>query len=192
MRELRASDRGARRRPDVQLFEAAERARGLRQPQLQRACGFARARLVAARAIGRDRVRRCVARASASELDPGLGLDALLERVLDLAHLRDEVGVVDQLLRRVAAGDDDVRARRARLQELDHLVGREPAVRERVRELVERDDVVLAGGDLRLAVLPQLARERLVLLDVLRQPGEAAAERDRSRCRSSSRRWFSP
>ena len=48
------------------------------------------------------------------ELDPRLRLDALLERMLDLAHLGHEVGEVDELLRRVAARDDDVRARRPR------------------------------------------------------------------------------
>src|SRR5262245_28881193 len=40
------------------------------------------------------------------ELDARLGLDALLEGVLDFAHLGNEISGVDQLLRRVAAGDD--------------------------------------------------------------------------------------
>src|SRR3990172_884040 len=113
-----------------------------------------------------------------SELDAGLVLDALLVRVFDLAHLGDEIGVVDEFLRGVAAGDDDVGALGALLQEVDDLAGGEPAVGERVGELVESDDVVVARGDLLLALLPEVAGEGLVLLDVLREPGEAAAQRD--------------
>ena len=41
-------------------------------------------------------------------LDPLLGADALVHRVLDLHDLRDEVGELEQLGRGVAAGDDDV------------------------------------------------------------------------------------
>lgn len=43
-----------------------------------------------------------------SEFDPGLGLHPVPERMLDLRHLGDEVGHVDQRLRRVAPGDDEM------------------------------------------------------------------------------------
>ena len=48
-----------------------------------------------------------------SVVDARFGADALLVRVLDLAHLGDGVGDVDQLGRRIAPGDDDVDVRGA-------------------------------------------------------------------------------
>ena len=44
----------------------------------------------------------------ASEVEAGLGLEASLEGVLDLGHLRHEVGELHQLLGGVAAGEDHV------------------------------------------------------------------------------------
>src|SRR6266542_4489213 len=51
---------------------------------------------------------RAVTAAPRSPLDPLLPADATLEGVLDLAHLGDQVGAVQQLGGRVAAGDHDV------------------------------------------------------------------------------------
>ena len=105
------------RRPDVQLFEAAEGARRLGELGLEGARGGARLRV--RRADRGDRFDMALtssdiaqlpetsragwkARAAhyiALELDTGLSLDALLEGVLDLAHLGDEIGGVDQFLR---------------------------------------------------------------------------------------------
>ena len=65
--------------------------------------------LAAARGRGGDddgRVR-------CSPLDAPLALAAGVHRVLDLGHLGDQVGGLEQLLRGVAAGDDDVLAARA-------------------------------------------------------------------------------
>src|SRR5438309_209343 len=50
------------------------------------------------------------ARRAASVLDPLLGADAAVVGVLDLAHLGDRVGDLDDLLGGVATGDDDVGA----------------------------------------------------------------------------------
>src|SRR4051812_8533421 len=56
-----------------------------------------------------------------SVLDAFLGRDALVEGVLHLAHLGDRVGRVDDLLRRVAAGDDHVGLRRPVGQGVDDV-----------------------------------------------------------------------
>jgi hypothetical protein len=46
--------------------------------------------------------------APSSVVDAALGADALLVGVLDLGHLGDRVGDLDELGRCVATGDDDV------------------------------------------------------------------------------------
>src|SRR5271168_4176857 len=51
-----------------------------------------------------------------SELDPGLGLDAGAERMLDQRHLGHEIGGLDQCWRRVATGEYSVLSGRARGQ----------------------------------------------------------------------------
>ena len=62
------------------------------------------------------------------ELDALLGLDALrLVGVLDHPHLGNEVGEVDQLLRGIPAGDDDVQRARALLERIDDLIDRDPS-----------------------------------------------------------------
>src|SRR5688572_15761645 len=45
------------------------------------------------------------------KLNSLLRVNPCVERVLDLFHLRDEVGRVDQFLRGVAAGNDDMQVR---------------------------------------------------------------------------------
>src|SRR4051794_2395030 len=55
------------------------------------------------------------------EIESGLGLDSLLVRMLDLAHLADQVGVLYERLVCVAAGQDHVLVLRAALECLEHL-----------------------------------------------------------------------
>ena len=58
----------------------------------------------------------------ASVVDAALGADALPVGVLDLAHLGDGVGEVDQLGRGIAPGDDDVDVARAVADRRDDIV----------------------------------------------------------------------
>src|SRR6266498_207585 len=80
--------------------------------------------------------------ASRSPLDPPLAADAPVEGMLELAHLGDEVGDLDQRGGRVAAGHDHVLEAGAATQHLDHLGGVDPAERHRIGELVEDHHVV--------------------------------------------------
>ena len=68
--------------------------------------------------------------------------------------------------------------RRPLPQRGEDVVEVEPAEADRVGDLVEDDDVVGAGVELLLAELPATLRQRPVVLEVLRGPGEAGAHRD--------------
>src|SRR5579859_2693552 len=84
--------------------------------------------------------RRSVGR---SILDALLGADPFVVGVLDLAHLGDRVGDLDQLGRRVAAGDDHVGLGRPAAHPSDDLLHRHPAVLHGIGELVEDEQVVV-------------------------------------------------
>src|SRR5688572_9143124 len=75
-----------------------------------------------------------------SPFDPLLRADAGVHRVLDLDDLADEIGRLDQLRRRVAAGDDDVLEAGSVAQHGDDLGGVDPAPLDRVRDLVEQEE----------------------------------------------------
>jgi hypothetical protein len=77
--------------------------------------------------------------------------------MFDLAHLGDEVGVVDQGWWGVTPGQDDVHPGSAAAQHIEHLVQVEPAEGEAVGDLVENDDVVLAAFDALTTLGPALA-----------------------------------
>src|ERR1700733_9160024 len=57
-----------------------------------------------------------------SELDSLLRLDALVERMFDLAHLGHRVCHLDELGRRIPPGDDHVGLRRPSHHRFDHLI----------------------------------------------------------------------
>ena len=86
--------------------------------------------------------------------------------MLDLDDLADEVGGLDELGRRVAAGDDHVLEAGAVAQRVDDLVLVEPAELDRVGELVEEQELVALGGDPALDLGPALARAVGGLLEV--------------------------
>src|SRR6185437_3186846 len=91
-----------------------------------------------------------------SPLDAPLALAARVHRVFDLRHLSHEIRGVEQLLRRIAAGDHDVLGARPRRQGCEHLIDVYPAPFQRIGELVEDVKIVLLLGkppaDLRPAV----------------------------------------
>jgi hypothetical protein len=70
-------------------------------------------------------------------LDPLLGADALVHRVLDLLDAGHEVGELDQLGSGVAAGDDDVLKAGAVAQRGDDVGNVDPPPCDRVRDLVD-------------------------------------------------------
>ena len=77
-----------------------------------------------------------------SPLDAPLALLAVVERVLDVLHLGDEVGDLDEPRVGAAAGDDDVLVPGPVGERLDDVVDVDPAPLHRVGELVEHVEVV--------------------------------------------------
>src|SRR3954449_707678 len=110
-----------------------------------------------------------------SPLDPLLRADALVHRVLDLHDLRDEFGELDELRRGVAAGDDDVLEAGPVAQRRDDVVHVDPAPLQRVRDLVEQEELVALLRDRALDLSPALACEVGGLGEVARQPRPAVA-----------------
>ena len=106
-------------------------------------------------AAGRGRRRSHCRRRS--PLDPPLALLAGIEGVLDLRHLRHEVGEVEHRLRAAAPGDHDVLVSGAVTEGRDDVVDVDPAPRHRVGELVEHVDAVRLGGEPALDLGPALA-----------------------------------
>src|SRR6266545_4804340 len=101
-----------------------------------------------------------------SPLDSLLAADALVEGMLELAHLGDEVGDLDQRRGGVATGDDDVLEAGAVAQHVDHFGGIDPAERHRIGELVEDQHVVRRVADAPLDLGPALAGEVGGLLEI--------------------------
>src|SRR5207237_1126569 len=89
-----------------------------------------------------------------------------------------QIGEFDQLRRRVAAGHDHVLTHWPMAQDVEHLAKLEPAVLETVGDLVEDHDVVGAALDRGATALPASPGERAIDVEVLAEPGEAAAERN--------------
>src|SRR6266540_2898750 len=118
---------------------------------------------------------RAVTAAPRSPLDPLLPADATLEGVLDLAHLGDQVGAVQQLGGRVAAGDHDVLEPGPFAQHLHHLGGVDPAERQRIGELVQDQQLVGLVSDTALDLFPALAGQVGRVLEVSGDPGPAVA-----------------
>src|SRR5438132_4318589 len=82
-----------------------------------------------------------------SPLDALLTLAADVHRMLDLGHLRHQIGGVEQCLRRVAAGDHDVLGSGPGGQGRDYLVDVDPSPLQRISELVEHIEVMPLLGD---------------------------------------------
>ena len=106
-----------------------------------------------------------------------LGGDALLVGVLAVFHDRDGVGEIDEPRRRVTArrndGDPFGAVAEGRLD-----LGRvDPSPVERIGDLVEDDESILACLDDFLPLTPGLPRFGLVFGEVGGIPGEAVAER---------------
>src|SRR6266542_442614 len=110
-----------------------------------------------------------------SPLDSLLAADALVEGMLELAHLGDEVGDLDQRRGGVATGDDDVLEAGAVAQHVDHFGGIDPAERHRIGELVEDQNFVRRVADAPLDLGPALAGEVGGLLEIAGDPGPAVA-----------------
>src|SRR3954453_13956262 len=120
---------------------------------LRRRPGSCGRRHVTTRRCGRPELPTRRAR---SPLDPPLALLAGVHRVLDLGHLDDQVGGLDELRVRVATGYDDVLVARPVHQGLDHLVDVHPAPLHRVGELVEHVERVRLSGQVAADLRPAL------------------------------------
>src|SRR5438093_5684149 len=90
-----------------------------------------------------------------SQLDPRLGAEAALTvGVLDLAHLRHEIGEADEFRGGQSPRDDHVYSLRAVPQDVEDLLVAEPAVRERIGQFVENHHVVVTRRERRDTALP--------------------------------------
>jgi len=101
----------------------------------------------------------CVERLCGLELDFAPGEDSFLVGVLDLAHLGDGVGEFDEKWVGVAAGEDDVDAFGFLPEDVGDLFGREHVVADGVVDLVEDDEVPIAGEDGGSGFAPRLFDE---------------------------------
>src|SRR6266536_908826 len=110
-----------------------------------------------------------------SPLDALLAADALVERVLDLAHLGDQVGGPEQLGGSIPAGDDHVLEPWPVAQHVDHLGDVQPAKRHRIGEFVEDQQVEGLVRDAALDLVPAFAGQVGGLLEVAGHPGPAVA-----------------
>src|SRR6476660_199791 len=112
-----------------------------------------------------------------SPLDAPLALAARVHRVFDLRHLSHEIRGVEQLLRRIAAGDHDVLGARPRRQGCEHLIDVYPAPFQRIGELVEDVKIVLLLGKPPADLRPAVGRGRgmVDLGAVLARPRPARA-----------------
>jgi hypothetical protein len=67
--------------------------------------------------------------------------------MFDEFHLRDGIGNLDEFDRATSPGDDNVNVRRTRAQYLEHRFEGDPTVEERISQLIEHDEKVLASRD---------------------------------------------
>ena len=96
--------------------------------------------------------------------------------MFDLRHLGHGVGQVDDLRRAAAAGQDDVNVLGAILQGVQHVVERQPAVDQRVGDLVEHDHEVLAPQDGGFGDFPAVPSQLAGAFEVLAFPAEAVTQ----------------
>jgi len=96
--------------------------------------------------------------------------------VLDHLHLGDRVGQLDDLGRAATAGECDVHMLRARAQGLEHAVERQPAVDQRVGDLVEHHEEEVARQNRGLGLFPAVARQLARAFEILALPAEAVAQ----------------
>src|SRR5690606_37070840 len=103
--------------------------------------------------------------AGTSPLDAPLALLPRVHRMADLAHLRHQVRDLDEPVRGVPPGDDDVLDAGTARERLDDVVQVQPAPFERVGELVQDVEAVRLGGQVALDLRPALPRVlRVVVL----------------------------
>ena len=89
------------------------------------------------------------------ELNSRLGLNSLIIRMFDKAHLGNEVRLLDQCLRSRAAGDHEMQARRAvEAKPFQYLAGIEPAKMQSVCKFIQHDQIISIAGDLFFGDLP--------------------------------------
>src|SRR3989344_4578914 len=108
--------------------------------------------------------------------DAALRGNARLERVLDQLHLGHGVGQLDDLGGAAAAGEAHVHVLGPIAQGLQHAVERQPAVDQRVGDLVQHHQKMLARQDGGARLFPAVARELGRVLQVLALPAEAVAQ----------------
>src|SRR3989344_4519273 len=108
--------------------------------------------------------------------DAALRGKARLERVLDQLHLGHGVGQLDDLGGAAAAGEAHVHVLGPIAQGLQHAVERQPAVDQRVGDLVQHHQKMLARQDGGARLFPAVARELGRVLQVLALPAEAVAQ----------------
>ena len=112
-----------------------------------------------------------------SELDAGLGLDALFtEGMAQQLHLGHQVGALQQAGGGSAAGERHMGERRSQRKALQHLLELEVAELERHIHFIEHHELAIGSGEVIEGALPGLLHQLAIALTVLGFPGEALAE----------------
>src|SRR5947208_1176244 len=96
--------------------------------------------------------------------------------MLNLAHLRHQVGEINKFLGRITARDDDVEVGVTLAQSVENLFEREPTIFERIGDLIHNDDIIEATLDFFATLLPASLGDGAILLDVFAHPAKALAE----------------
>src|SRR5882724_416807 len=112
------------------------------------------------------------------ELDPLLGPNSRVKWMLYLPHLSYQVGVQNQSLRCVTAGNDDVQSRLPfphRAKFFEHLFERQHSIAEHVDQFIEDQQIVISAAEFLDTEVPGVASCLPILFRVFCVPGEPVA-----------------
>src|ERR1700730_3400327 len=112
-----------------------------------------------------------------SPLDAPLPLAPRVHRMLDLGHLGDQIGRLDQPLRGIASGDHHMLVAGSGQQPVDHVAGVDPPPLQRIGEFVQHVEVVALRGQPARDLGPTVDGRRRVIDFAARpaRPGPARA-----------------
>src|SRR5918995_5324859 len=96
--------------------------------------------------------------------------------MLDRAHLRDQVGEVDQLRCGIPPRDDYVLACWTPPENRENLLDVEPSERKAIGQLIQHDHVVGAALDGGPATVPSFMGQSAIALQIGAGPGEPATQ----------------
>jgi len=105
-------------------------------------------------------------------------------------HLGHGVGEEDELLGRVATGDDDVHVGRSLPEHVEHLAERNEVVVKRVRQLVEDDQIPFARQNFRARRFPRRSRSGSIATEALSASWDLTFSGDADPCKYLPADWL--